>query len=150
MVGKVPAEASIPENSIINHTFPPFWNMSNNNPAFSRKRCCHGVCTHSIQETQQPSRRVDAGLPTTMPHHHRAGSGTSQGPHQWLGSVFSIFERKSRRPRCKPAAVVRSRWENCKPSLSFKACVSLWFIAQWVRQTRLREITGFSRLRQIH
>ena len=67
MRGKFPAESSIPENTIINHTSSPHWDTSNDNPVFSRKRCSCGVCTHGIQEIPQPSRGSALGFPPGCP-----------------------------------------------------------------------------------
>lgn len=148
MRGKFPAESSIPENTIINHTSSPLWDLSNDSPVFSRKRCWCGVCTHGIQEIPQPSRGSALDSPQGCP---TITVSTLAPPTMSAAVIYllHVFERRPRRPWCSLASV-RSRCENCKPALGFEACVSLWFIPQWVGQTRLREITGSSRLKQIH
>ena len=147
MRGKFPAESSIPENTIINHTSSPLWDMSNDSPVLAGK----GAGVACVLTASRKSRSPAGGRRWTPPK----GAPPSLCPPwlpprcQRLWSIFSMFGRRPRRPWCSLASV-RSRCENCKPALGFEACVSLWFIPHWVGQTRLREITGSSRLKQIH
>lgn len=155
MLQKFLEESSIPENTIINHTFPPSGICAKTSLSSTGKWCWCGTSTHGIQEADLAAMRwritQQEGGRSAPQHGAPPSRGTSHSP--WSAAVICLlhfWNGRSKGPSENSLPVVRSRSENCKVAHSFKACASLWFTPLWVHEARLREITGFSCLKQIH